>query len=37
MSYEQISAALSIPPGSVMSRLYYARRRLAKLLGREYE
>jgi RNA polymerase sigma-70 factor (ECF subfamily) len=37
VSYEQISDVLSIPLGSVMSRLYYARQRLAKLLGREYE
>jgi RNA polymerase sigma-70 factor (ECF subfamily) len=37
LSYEQISAVLSIPRGSVMSRLYYARQRLAKLLGRDYE
>jgi len=37
MSYEQIAAILSIPLGSVMSRLYYARQRLAKLLGKEYE
>ncbi len=36
-SYEQISLLLEIPIGSVMSRLYYARQRLAKLLGREYE
>jgi len=37
LSYEQISLLLEIPIGSVMSRLYYARQRLAKLLGREYE
>jgi RNA polymerase sigma-70 factor (ECF subfamily) len=36
-SYEQISLLLEIPIGSVMSRLYYARQRLAELLGREYE
>jgi len=29
-SYEEISEALSIPIGTVMSRLYYARKKLAK-------
>ena len=32
MSYEQISKALEIPRGSVMSRLYYARRKLHDIL-----
>lgn len=33
MSYDQISSLLKIPKGTVMSRLYYARRKLAKLLN----
>jgi RNA polymerase sigma-70 factor (ECF subfamily) len=33
MSYDQIAAMLKIPKGTVMSRLYYARRKLAKLLN----
>ncbi len=37
LSYGQISLVLEIPVGSVMSRLFYARQKLAKLLGREYE
>jgi len=37
LSYQEIADALKIPVGSVMSRLYYARQRLAKLLGSEYE
>jgi len=37
LTYEQIAAVLKIPAGSVMSRLYYARQRLAGLMGREYE
>ena len=32
MSYEQISRVLDIPHGSVMSRLYYARRKLREIL-----
>jgi len=33
MSYKEIADVLSIPVGSVMSRLYYARKKLAKILG----
>jgi len=32
LSYREISEVLAIPIGSVMSRLYYARKRLAELL-----
>ncbi len=32
MSYDEISKMLSIPRGTVMSRLYYARKRLADLM-----
>jgi RNA polymerase sigma-70 factor (ECF subfamily) len=34
MSYEQIAGVLDIPRGSVMSRLYYARRKLREILNR---
>jgi RNA polymerase sigma-70 factor (ECF subfamily) len=37
MPYEEIARLLEIPIGSVMSRLYYARRRLRDLLGEAYE
>ena len=37
MSYEDIARLLGIPVGSVMSRLYYARKRLRDLLGDAYE
>jgi RNA polymerase sigma-70 factor (ECF subfamily) len=33
MSYNEIAETLEIPLGSVMSRLYYAKKKLAKLLG----
>ncbi len=32
MSYEEIASLLHIPKGTVMSRLYYARKRLAELM-----
>jgi len=35
MSYEEIAEMLGIPRGTVMSRLYYARKRLAALMGSE--
>jgi len=34
MSYDEIATLLGIPKGTVMSRLYYARKRLAKLMRR---
>jgi RNA polymerase sigma-70 factor (ECF subfamily) len=37
MSYEEIAGLLGIPVGSVMSRLYYARKRLRDLLGEANE
>jgi len=35
MSYDEIATLLNIPKGTVMSRLYYARRKLARILGNE--
>jgi RNA polymerase sigma-70 factor (ECF subfamily) len=37
MSYEEIAGILGIAVGSVMSRLYYARKKLRDLLGETYE
>ena len=37
MSYEEIAETLGIAVGSVMSRLYYARKKLRDLLGEKYE
>ncbi len=37
LSYEEIADLLDIPHGSVMSRLYYARKKLEKMLGSESE
>jgi len=35
MTYDEIAELLAIPRGTVMSRLYYARKRLAELMGKE--
>jgi RNA polymerase sigma-70 factor (ECF subfamily) len=32
MSYDEIASTLGIPRGTVMSRLYYARKKLANLM-----
>ena len=37
MSYDEIAEFLEIPRGTVMSRLYYARKKLAKLMRPYYE
>lgn len=37
MSYDEIAELLQIPRGTVMSRLYYARKRLAELMRRNDE
>ena len=37
LAYEEIAELLGIPVGSVMSRLYYARKKLRELLGDRYE
>lgn len=34
LSYEELAERLAIPPGTVMSRLYYTRRRLREMLMR---
>ena len=36
MSYDEIADLLAIPRGTVMSRLYYARKRLARLMGDDH-
>lgn len=36
MSYDEIAQLLNIPRGTVMSRLYYARKRLAKLMEQSH-
>ena len=36
LSYEELAARLEIPPGTVMSRLYYARKALAAKLTRKF-
>lgn len=35
LSYEEVAYALRLPVGTVRSRLFYGRQKLAKLLGRE--
>lgn len=37
MSYDEIAKMLDIPTGSVMSRLYYARKKIREILGEDYE
>ena len=37
MSYDEIANLLGIPRGTVMSRLYYARKKLGKLMGQYHD
>jgi RNA polymerase sigma-70 factor (ECF subfamily) len=37
MSYDEIASTLGIPRGTVMSRLYYARKKLANLMRQSDE
>jgi len=37
LPYDEIARLLGVPVGSVMSRLYYARRKLREILGDEYD
>jgi RNA polymerase sigma-70 factor (ECF subfamily) len=37
LPYDEIAKLLDIPTGSVMSRLYYARKKLREVLGDDYE
>ena len=37
LSYEEIAETMEIPEGTVMSRLFYARRKMQSLLGGELE
>lgn len=37
MSYDEIASLLNIPRGTVMSRLYYARKKLAGIMRQYYE
>ena len=36
LSYEELAERLEIPQGTVMSRLFYARKRLQEKLGRQF-
>ena len=35
VSYRDIGEVLELPPGTVMSRLFYARKKLAQWVGKE--
>ena len=37
MAYKEIASVLDIPEGTVMSRLFYARKKLQELLKDTYE